>query len=75
MITLEKDTNAEEIFIHGTPEDIRDFAKTLWDLSVKGDSKGKHTEQLTTKDELSSQLKGEARKHTVVKKLTIHCRA
>ncbi len=75
MITVEKDSTAEEIFIHGTPEEIRDFAKKLWDISVKGDTKGKQTEQLTTKDELSSKLKGESHKHTVVKKLSIYCRA
>ena len=27
MITIEKDTKAEEIFIHAAPEDLRGFAK------------------------------------------------
>ena len=74
MITIEKDSNAEEIFIHSTPEDLREFAKKLWALSEKADAKGTHKEQFTSKDELSATLKGEPRKHSVIKKLSIHCR-
>ena len=74
MITIEKDALAEEVFIHATPEDMREFAKLLWTLSEKADAKGVHKQQYTTKDELSSQLKGEPRKHSVIKKLTISCR-
>jgi hypothetical protein len=52
MITVEKDAKAEEIFIHATPEDLREFAKTLWAISQKAELKGKHKEQLTTKKRL-----------------------
>lgn len=79
MITIEKDADAQEIFIHGAPEDIREFAKALWQISEKADTKGKHKQQLSTKSssypELSSKLKGEPRKHSIVKRLTIDCRA
>ena len=79
MITIEKDAKAEEFFIHGSPDSLREFAKKLWAISEKGDVKGKHKEQLTTKKgsdpELSSRLQGEPRKHSVVKKLTISCKA
>ncbi|NTS76804.1 hypothetical protein HR060_07960 [Catenovulum sp. SM1970] len=75
MITIEKDAKAEEIFIHGSPESLREFAKKLWAISEKGETKGKHKEQLTTKKgsqiELSTKLQGEPRKHSVIKKLTI----
>ena len=75
MITIEKDSAAEEIFIHATPDDLREFAKKLWAISEKAETKGKHQEKLTTKTgsdvELSTQLKGEPRKHSVIKKLTI----
>lgn len=78
MITIEKDATAEEIFIHATPEDLREFAKRLWAISEKADMKGKHKEQLTTKKggdiELSTELQGEPRKHSIVKKLTISSR-
>ena len=74
MITIEKDSNAEEMFIHATPEDLREFAKKLWALSEKADAKGVHKEQFTIKDELSATLKGEPHKHSVIKKLSIHCR-
>lgn len=75
MITIEKDAKAEEVFIHATPEDLREFAKTLWAISQKAELKGKHKEQLTTKKssdvELSSIAKGDSGKHSVIKKLTI----
>lgn len=78
MITIEKDAKAEEIFIHAAPEDLREFAKRLWAISEKGESKGKHKEQLTAKHsvdaELSTKLQGEPRKHSVIKKLTISCK-
>jgi hypothetical protein len=76
MITVEKDAKAEEIFIHATPEDLREFAKTLWAISQKAELKGKHKEQLTTKKDsdvkLSSSLNSDSGKHSVIKKLTIH---
>lgn len=79
MITIEKDLKAEEIYIHGTPESLRELAKKLWGISEKGETKGKHKEQLTNKSssdpELSSKLKGESGKHSVIRKLTISCHA
>ena len=75
MITIEKDSNAEEVFIYGSPEDLRVLAKELWAIAEKGETKGKHREQLTTKTnsniELSTKLHGEARKYSVIKKLSI----
>jgi hypothetical protein len=40
MITIEKDTKAEEIFIHAAPEDLRGFAKKLWQMSEKAGGQG-----------------------------------
>ncbi|GAA6170158.1 hypothetical protein [Sessilibacter corallicola] len=78
MITIEKDSKAEEIFIHATPEDLREFAKKLWAISEKADTKGKHKEQLTTKRDadvfLSTELQSEPQKHSIIKKLTISSR-
>lgn len=78
MITLEKDSNAEEIVIHATPEDLREFAKELWAISQKAETKGKHKQEMTASNSaeswLSPKLKGEQRKYSVVKKLTIACR-
>jgi len=75
MITIEKDTKAEEIFIHATPEDLRGFAKKLWEISQKAEAKGKHKEQLTTKldsdIELSAKPLVEGSNRRPVKKLTI----
>jgi hypothetical protein len=76
MITIEKDSKAEEIYIHGSPESLRKFAQKLWMIAEKGESKGKHREQLTTKKnsvlELSAKLYGEPGKNSVIKKLTIN---
>lgn len=75
MITIEKDTKAEEIFIHAAPEDLRGLAKKLWQISEKAEAKGKHKEQLTTKldsdIELSTKPLANGSKHSVIKKLTI----
>jgi hypothetical protein len=79
MITIEKDTKAEEIFIHAAPEDLRGFAKKLWQISEKAEAKGKHKEQLTTQldsdIELSTKTLVEGSKHSIVKKLTISSHA
>ncbi len=78
MITVEKDKQAEEIFIHGSPESLRDFAKKLWAIAEKSDTKGKYKEQLTPDSDsdtyLSTKLHGEPGKHSVIKKLTISSR-
>lgn len=75
MITIEKDLKAEEIFIHATPEDLRELAKKLWEISEKADANGNYQEQLTTQlgtdVELCTALKGEPGKHSVIKKLSI----
>jgi DNA-binding transcriptional regulator PaaX len=75
MITIEKDTKAEEIFIHAVPEDLRGFAKKLWQMSEKADAKGRHKEQFTTKldsdIELSTRPLAKGSQRSVVKKLTI----
>ena len=75
MITIEKDTKAEEIFIHAAPEDLRGFAKKLWQMSEKVGTKGKHKEQFSTKldsdIELSTKPLAKGRQRSVVKKLTI----
>jgi len=78
MITLEKDVKAEEIFIHATPEDLREFAKELWAISQKAEDKGKHKQEMTASTSedawLSPKLQGEPKKHSVIKKLTISCK-
>lgn len=56
MITIEKDSKAEEIFIHADPEELRGFAKMLWQISEKAESKGKHKEQFTTKIDSEIEL-------------------
>lgn len=75
MIFIEKDLNAEEVFIHAAPEDLRGLAKKLWAISQEAEEKGKHNEQLTNKDdsdiELSAKPREGSRKRGVVQKLTI----
>lgn len=75
MITVEKDTKAEEIFIHAAPEDLRGLAKVLWEISEKAETMGKYKEQFTTKldsdIELSNKPLVDGSKYRVVKRLTI----
>ncbi len=75
MITIEKDLKAEEIFIHATPEDLRELAKKLWAISEKADANGNYQEQLTTQAgadvELCKALKGESDQYSLIEKLTI----
>ncbi len=35
MLSIEKNSKAEEIFIHGSPEELREFAKKLWAIAEK----------------------------------------
>lgn len=75
MITIERDSKFEEVFIHAAPEDLRGLAKKLWAISEKAEAKGKHSEELTAKDdseiELSTKPIVDNGKHVVVKKLTV----
>ena len=75
MITIEKDTKAEEICINGDPEGLRELAKKLWNVAEEAESKGKHKEKLSTKassdPRLSDKLQGMSGKYRVVEKLTI----
>ncbi|MCH2191233.1 MAG: hypothetical protein HRT56_05755 [Coraliomargarita sp.] len=75
MITVEKDSKAEEIVIHATPIELREFAKQLWAISEKAELKGKHKQQFTPKSgsevELLTKVQGDPRKYSIVKKLTI----
>lgn len=75
MITIEKDSKAEEICIHGTPESLRELAKRLWDVAEQGESQGTGKAQLSTnidsEPQLSTKLRGEQGKYRVVKKLTL----
>lgn len=75
MITVEKDAKAEEIIVHATPIELREFAKQLWAISEKAELKGKHKEQFTPKSgsdvELLTKVQGDPKKYSVIKKLTI----
>ena len=40
MLTIEKDSKAEKICIHGTPESLRELAKKMWAIAEETESKG-----------------------------------
>jgi len=75
MLTIEKDSKAEEICIHGTPESLRELAKKLWVIAEKSETQGKHHERITTAKgsdpELSTQLQGKAGEYSVINTLAI----
>ncbi len=75
MLSIEKDSHAEEICIHGTPEDLREFAKKLWAIAEKGESRGVHQEQFSTSfssdPELSTTLQGDSDEFSIVTRLTV----
>ena len=75
MLSIEKDQSAEHIYLHGSAEDLREFAKKLWAIAEKAETKGKHSEQLTTQPQsdpqLSTTLQGEPKKHRVIKTVNI----
>ena len=76
MLSIEKDSKASEICIHGTPESLREFAKKLWVIAEKSESSGESRERLTTKAtsdlQLSNKLQGKAGKYSIVDKLTVY---
>lgn len=75
MLTIEKNKNADEIFIHATPEDLRGFAKKLWQLSNEAEDKGMHKEQFNTSLESDIELSNgpclNAKQNSIIKKITI----
>ena len=75
MITIEIDSNSEEVFIHGEPANLRGFAQKLWAISEQAEQRGQYEEQLTTKYdseiELSSTPRGDSAKRRAIQKLTI----
>ncbi|GEM_PF-4264851 len=56
MITVEKDLNAEEIFIHATPEDLRKLAKKLWEIAEEGEIKGTKPVRFTQNPSINKSI-------------------
>ena len=75
MFTVEKNSKEDEVCIHGTPEDLREFAKKLWSIAEKSESKDSYQEQITNLAdsdlELSTKLQGDAEKYSAMTKLTV----
>ena len=77
-MTAKKEAPAEQIFIHASPEDLREFAKKLWAISEKADSQGQQQAQLSTAFgndvELTAKVDGVANQQTLFTEFNICCK-
>ncbi len=44
MLSIGKDRSAEYIYLYGSAEDLREFAKKLWAIAEQSERKGQHSE-------------------------------
>ncbi len=76
LLTVEKDANAEEICLHGTPESLRMFAKKLWAIADAAETDGNHHQRLNTREgpepDLTTELQGDAASYSLVHTLTVY---
>ena len=76
LLSIEKDSKAEEIRLHGSPESLRMLAKKLWAIAEQAETSGHFSEQLTShkgaEPELTTQLQGDPKTFSLVHTLGIH---
>ena len=76
-LSLEKNHDASEIYLHGSPESLRILAKKLWAIAEAAENQGQHSEQLSTSGadaELTSHLQGDAADFSLLHHLVISAR-
>jgi len=76
MLTVEKDNECEEIFIHGSPDKLRWLASRITAVAEEAESQGQAHDHLMTEEwagsELDSDAQGSNEGHEIVNKLTIY---
>lgn len=76
MLTVEKDQNAEQIFIHGSPEQLRWLASRLEAIASETEKSGHAHDHFMTSEwggsELTSEIQGGKESHEIINQLIVY---
>ncbi len=76
MLTVEKDKEAEQIFIHGSPEGLRRLASRLEAIAAETEKSGSSHDHFMTEEwggnELSSEVQGGKESHSLINHLIVY---
>ena len=76
MLSVEKDQNAEQVLIHGSPDQLRWLASRLEAIANEAEKSGHSHDHFMTKewggDELTSELQGEKESHELINHLIVY---
>ena len=76
MLTVEKDKEAEQIYIHGSPEKLRWLASRLEAIANEAEKSGQSHDHFMTPDwggeELTNEAQGEKESHALINHLIIY---
>jgi len=76
MLTVEKDKDAEHIYIHGSPEKLRWLASRLEAIANEAEKSGRSHDHFMTPDwggeELTNAPQGEKESHALINHLIVY---
>lgn len=76
MLTVEKDKDAEQVYIHGSPEQLRWLARRLDAIAMQAEKSGHAHDHFMTEDwggnELTNELIGNPESHAIVNHLIVY---
>ncbi|MCU8059001.1 MULTISPECIES: Imm32 family immunity protein [unclassified Shewanella] len=76
MLTVEKDVEALQVYIHGTPEKLRWLASRLEAIANQAEKSGQAHDHFMTEDwggnELSNELQGNPESRQIINHLIVY---
>jgi len=76
ILTVEKDKEAEQVFIHGTPEELKWLASRIIAIANEAEKSGSSHDHFMTEgwggNELTSELQGKKESHGIVNHLVVY---
>lgn len=76
MLSVEKDKDAEQIYIHGSPEQLRWLANRLVAIAKEAEKSGQAHDHFMTEDwggnELTNELMGNSDSHAIINHLIVY---
>ncbi|WP_193754327.1 Imm32 family immunity protein [Microbulbifer sp. Q7] len=76
MLTVERDEECEQIYIHGSPDRLRWLASRLQAIANEAEKSGQSHDHLMSEDwggsELSNELQGKKESHSIVNHLIVY---
>ncbi|WP_416306970.1 Imm32 family immunity protein [Neptunicella sp. SCSIO 80796] len=76
MLTVEKDKDAQQVYIHGSPEKLRWLASRLEAIANQTEKSGHSHDHFMTEDwggsELTNEVQGSPESHSIVNHLIVY---